>query len=171
MSQKAVVNTMMLSFVCFVSISVTWSLIGYSLAFGPNPDPVADGWLGTDHFGAFDSSDKVRVGTDIPEHAYFIFQLMFATITAAVVSGSVVQRITMWAWTAFSVVWCMLVYVPLARWIFYTGGWLYKWGVLDFAGGLPVETASGVSAFVLAYWLGPGIAPHAPAHNVSCAST
>ena len=165
-SQRAVVNTMLLSFICFVTISLVWSLIGYSLAFGPNPDPAADGWIGGDSFGAYDSSDKVRIGTAIPEHAYFVFQLMFATITAAVISGSVVQRITLWAWTAFSVVWCMLVYVPLARWIFYSGGWLYTWGVLDFAGGLVVETASGVSAFVLAYWLGPGIAQKGSAHNI-----
>ena len=115
-SNKAVVNTMVLTLISFSTVSVVWSLIGYSLAFGPN-EGAADGWMGGGSFGAFDSSDKARAGTSVPEHAYFIFQLMFATITAAVVSGAVVQRITLWAWALFSAIWVLLVYVPLARWV------------------------------------------------------
>jgi ammonium transporter, Amt family len=71
-----------------------------------------------------------------------------------------VERITLWAFALFSVFWTILVYCPLAHWVFYPGGWLASWGVLDFAGGLVVETASGVSAFVLAFWLGPGQTMH-----------
>lgn len=82
-----------------------------------------------------------------------IFQLMFAIITAAVVSGSVAGRMRLGPWTLFSTLWNFFVYIPLARWVFYSGGWLAQWGVLDFAGGIPVETASGVSALVLAFWL------------------
>ena len=99
-------------------------------------------------------------GTRIPEHAFFEFQGAFATITAAVVSGSVAGRIRLWAWCLFAAVWNVLVYCPLARWVFYADGWLARLGVLDFAGGLVVEMASGVSAFVLAYWVGPGQTLH-----------
>lgn len=97
---------------------------GYSLAFAPNPNEGADPWIGGTLYGAFDSRDKVRIGTDISEIAYFCFQMAFCAITAAVVSGSVVGRITLFGWAAFSVVWTIFVYVPLARWIFYPKGWL-----------------------------------------------
>lgn len=163
-SARSVTHTMVLSFVSWAVIGLVWSLIGYSLAFGPNPGPL-DGWIGGWSYGAFDSPDRLRDGTAVPEGAFMMFQLAFASIAAAVVSGSVVSRISIWAWAAFSALWCLLVYVPLARWIFYENGWLFTYGVLDFAGGLVVETASGVSAFVLAYHLGHGVTRHAPAHN------
>ena len=162
----AVVNTMSLSFTCLSVISLVWSLYGYTLAFAPGASDALDPWVGGDHWGAFDAPDRTRAGTRVPEHAFFLFQLLFATITAAVVSGGGVQRMTLWAWALWSALWVTLVYVPLARWIFYPNGWLAAWGVLDFAGGLVVETASGVSAFVLAYLLGPGVAPGHGAHNV-----
>ena len=147
-------------------------------------------------FGFFDSSNRIRSGTNIPEHAYFEFQVdvhpdgcvahsahcqssiysvstlradivqcatlqgAFATITAAVISGAVAGRIRLWAWCVFIAVWNVLVYCPLARWVFYEDGWLARLGVLDFAGGLVVEMSSGVSAFVLAFWIGPGLIPH-----------
>jgi ammonium transporter, Amt family len=192
-----VVTTMMMSFATLASVSITWSIIGYSLTFGPGDGPSAP-FIGGTHFGFFDSRDRVRDGTAVPEHAFMMFQvrsgegaassripgcqagrpdthpgrtplppppptpvspsrqLMFAIITAAVVSGSVAGRMRLWSWLVFSTVWNFLVYIPLARWVFYSGGWLAQWGVLDFAGGIPVETASGVSAIVLAYWLDRG---------------
>jgi Amt family ammonium transporter len=145
---------MMLSFASIATISMFWSLCGYSLAFGPtiegNTGPDV---LGDMHFGLFDSSNKLRPGTDIPEHAYFVFQMQFAIITAAVVSGAVCERICLWAWCVFSILWSLLVYVPTARALFYGNGFLAAWGALDFAGGVVVEQGSGVSAFVLAAWL------------------
>ena len=87
-----------------------------------------------------------------------MFQMQFSTITAAVVSGGVVQRVSLWAWLLFSVLWQLIVYIPLARWVFYPGGFLAVWGVQDTAGGIVVETASGVSGYVFAYWLGAGSA-------------
>lgn len=170
-SERAVVSTMMMSFAALAVISVIWSLFTYSLAFSSNPESGVDAWMGAGHFGLFHSADRVRAGTDIPEHAFMMFQLMFAVISAAVVSGSVVGRMTLWGWTCFVILWHIIVYVPLARWIFYPGGWLAAWGVLDFAGGLPVETASGVSAFVLAYWVGPSVhfandTPGPSPHNI-----
>ena len=141
-----------MSFSTLASVSITWSLIGYSLAFGPGNGDAAP-FIGNTHFGFFDSRDRIRDGTLVPEHAFMMFQLMFAIITAAVISGSVAGRMKLWAWLVFSTIWNFLVYIPLARWVFYSGGWLAQWGVLDFAGGIPVETASGVSSLVLAYWL------------------
>lgn len=154
----------MLSFSSLAVIGITWSLFGYSLAFGPPISPSFDG-LGGLAFGFFDSSNRVRAGTSIPEHAYFEFQGAFATITAAVVSGGVAGRIRLWAWCLFAAIWNLIVYVPLARWVFYEDGWLARLGVLDFAGGLVVEMASGVSAFVLAFWLGPGQTLHGGSHG------
>lgn len=152
-SARAVVHTMMLSFASIATISLFWSLCGYSLAFGPPIDDTGPDWLGDMHFGLFDSSNKLRPTTDVPEHAYFVFQMQFAIITAAVVSGAVCERISLWAWCLFSIAWCLVVYVPVARALFYNNGFLASWGALDFAGGVVVEQGSGVSAFVLAAWL------------------
>lgn len=153
-SSSAVIHTMMLSFVALVVTSIAWSLIGYSEAFGPGP------FIGSMQYGAFDSGDRLREGTCISEHIYFLFQLAFAAVTIAVISGGVVQRINLHAFALFSVLWLLIVYCPLAHWIFYPQGWLANWGVLDFAGGLVVEMASGLSAFVLAFWIGPGRTLH-----------
>ena len=142
-----------MSFVALSVITIEWSLLTYTLAFAPHTNSALDPYLGNMYYGAFDSSDKTPAGLSIPEHAMFVFQLAFAAVTAAVVSGGVVGRITYGAWTLFIMLWHLFVYTPLARWVFYPGGWLALRGVLDFAGGLVVETNSGVSAFVLAAWV------------------
>ena len=149
MPGKRVLSTMMLSWACFCLMSILWPLFTYSLAFGPG-GPVLGG-LG---YGLFDSSDRLRANTTIPEHAFCAFQMAFAVVTAAVVSGSVAGRITLPAWCLFCVLWHIACYVPLARWVFYPGGWLAQLGVLDFAGGLVVEANSGVSGLVLAALVG-----------------
>lgn len=136
--------------------SIFWSLLGYSLAFGPG----GEAYWGGLSYGVFDSTDRPREGTQISEHAFFIFQCAFNFVTIAVISGGVVGRIKLWAFSLFSILWTIFVYCPLAHWIFYPQGWLASWGVLDFAGGLVVETASGVSAFILAFWIGPGTTLH-----------
>jgi Amt family ammonium transporter len=101
------------------------------------------------------------------ETAYSMFQLMFAIITPALISGAVVGKIKFSFWLLFVALWHLLVYTPLAHWVFYFDGWIWKYGAIDFAGGLVVHTASGVSALVLAYLLGksPRHAAHNP-HNV-----
>jgi Amt family ammonium transporter len=151
--ERMAISTMMMSFVALSIITIEWSLLTYSLAFSPHTDSSIDPWIGNLWFGAFDSKDSLRSGTSIPEHAMFIFQGAFATVTSAVISGGVVGRVTYSAWSVFIALWHLFVYTPLARWIFYSGGWLAQRGVLDFAGGLVVETNSGVSAFVLAAWI------------------
>ena len=133
-----------------------WSLLTYSLAFGTHSNPAVDPFIGGTSFAAYSElswGNNLRAGTAIPEQAMFVYQLAFAAVTSAVISGGVVGRITYGAWCTFIAFWHLLVYVPLAHWIFYSGGWLAQRGVLDFAGGLVVETNSGVSAFVLAAWV------------------
>lgn len=149
-AENAVVSTLMLSFGCMAVISVIWSTLGYSLAFAPG-----NVWYGGVSLVLLDyTNDGLRGGLTITEFTYSMYQLMFAVITAAIISGAVVQRIKFLPFMAFALGWHLLVYCPLAHWIFYSDGWLFRLGVLDFAGGLVVHTASGVSAFVLAYWLG-----------------
>jgi Amt family ammonium transporter len=155
---RGVVNAMAMSFSAQAVVSIVWVLFSYALAFGPNAYAAASPFVGglDPRFAPFNAGDDaVRVGTVVSEHAYCLFELAFAGITSAVISGAVVLRIMPGAWLLFSVFWHLIVYVPLARAVFFTGGFLNTWGVQDFAGGLVVETASGVSGFVLAWWIGP----------------
>ncbi len=109
------------------------------------------------------NSDGTPIISTISEHAYSMFQLMFAIITPALISGAVVGKIK-YAWfMAFVALWHVFVYCPLAHWLFFYDGWLFVYGAIDFAGGMVVHTSSGVSALVLTYWLGRGKRA-APAH-------
>jgi Amt family ammonium transporter len=168
--EKMIITTMYMSFISLSIITIQWSLLTYSLSFASSANPGVDPFVGSLEFGAFDSADRVRPGTRIPEHAYFVFQLAFAAVTAAVVSGAVVGRVSYGAWCVFIALWHLLVYTPLARWVFYSGGWLNKFGVLDFAGGLVVEMNSGVSAFVLAAWVSWEVARARPRQQLAAAS-
>ncbi len=144
--------------------SVLWIAIGYTLAFGD----VGSGWLGDSHAWMFNALDDVRSGLTIPENAFAMFQLTFAAITPALMIGAWVDR-ARFSWVVvFCALWGLLVYAPVAHWI-WGGGWLGQRGTLDFAGGMVVHTTAGVSALVVALLLGkrqgfPGAAllPHAP---------
>jgi Amt family ammonium transporter len=92
----------------------------------------------------------------ITETTFCMFQLMFAIITVALISGSVVGKIKYIWWLAFTAAWHLLVYCPLAHWIFFYDGWLFRMGLLDYAGGMVVHASSGISGLVLAFWLGHG---------------
>ena len=117
------------------------------------------GWSAVDANGATFTATWNTPGAtptyfNVTEHAYSMFQLMFAIVTVAIISGGVVGRIK-YAWfMAFAAIWHLCIYCPLAHWIFFYDGWLFTFGVLDFAGGLVVHLASGASALTLAYWLG-----------------
>jgi Amt family ammonium transporter len=163
-SEKAIVNTMMLSFGTMAVVSVLWALVGYSLAFAPS---ISSGAVGDLSLALLAFPDQLRVGTTVNEHVYMLFQCMFAVITPAVISGAVVTRMK-YAWfMGFSALWHVFVYCPLAHWVWAPSGWLFKLGLLDFAGGTVVESASGVSAFVLAFWLGASPKRHTVnPHNV-----
>ncbi len=150
---KNALNTMMMSVVALGLVSVQWVLFGYSIAFG-HGTPFWGGlaWLGFKGVGL--DPDPAYAAT-IPLQAHAMFQLMFAIITPALISGAIVERMRFRAYVAFVILWATFVYDPLAHWVWGAGGWLQKLGALDFAGGTVVHISAGVSALVAARMLGP----------------
>lgn len=144
--------------------SVLWVVAGYTLAFG---DPT-HGWFGDGRAWMLIDLTNVRDGTEIPESTFVLFQMTFAAITPALMVGAWVDR-ARFSWViAFCALWGLLVYAPVAHWV-WGGGWLAERGVLDFAGGLVVHTTAGASALVVALLLGKrqgfpkgALLPHAP---------
>lgn len=150
---KSVLNMLMMSFVSIALVTVVWLVCGYSLAFGGD---VADGLIGgLDHAGMAGVGPGSLHGT-VPTALFATFQLTFAIITAALISGAIADRAKFGAWLVFVPVWTLLVYVPVAHWVWGPGGWIaHGLGALDFAGGLPVEITSGASGLALCLVLGP----------------
>jgi Amt family ammonium transporter len=146
---KNALNTFMMSVGALGVVTVTWALVGYSLAFDRG-----NGFIGGLHFAFLhDVTFAPRAGTAIPQLLFMTFEATFCIITAALVSGAVVERMKFGAFLLFMVVWSLLVYAVLAHWV-WGGGWLQQHGTLDFAGGVPVEMASGFSAFAAATVVG-----------------
>ena len=141
-------NTMMMSFVALGAVGVTWALVAYSLAFSEGTPLI--GGLGN----AFLSGVGLEAKGTIPHLLFMSYQGTFAIITAALISGAIVERMKFIPYVAFIVIWTLLVYAPVAHWV-WGGGWLGKLGVLDFAGGTVVHINAGVSALVAAALLGP----------------
>jgi Amt family ammonium transporter len=151
--QKNALATLMQSFIIMAVISIQWVLWGYSLAFGPDHGGIIGGldWLGLRGVGGepFDAYSKT-----IPHQAFMLFQMMFAIITPALITGAFAERKKFSAFLLFTVLWATVVYDPLAHWVWGDGGWLKGRGALDFAGGTVVHISSGVSALVCAIVLG-----------------
>jgi ammonium transporter, Amt family len=146
---KNTLNTFMMSIGALGVVTVAWALLGYSLAFDSG-----NGFIGGFHFAALhDVTFVPRPGTTIPHLLFMAFEATFCIITAALVSGAVVERMRFGPFLIFMVVWSLLVYAVLAHWV-WGGGWLQAHGTLDFAGGVPVEMASGFSAFAAATVVG-----------------
>jgi len=166
--KKNIMSTLMFSFVTLCLVSVQWVLWGYTLAFGPDKAHLVGSlaWLGLNHVGF--APDPTYSST-IPAQAYMLFQLMFAAITPALISGAIVERMRFPAFLVFVLVWTTVIYDPLAHWVWGAGGWLHDLGVLDFAGGTVVHISSGVSglvaALVIGKRLGHGKEPMIP-HNL-----
>ncbi|MDP2274726.1 MAG: ammonium transporter [Archangium sp.] len=151
--RKNVLTTMMMSFVAMAVIGVQWVLIGYALAFGKT----VGGFFGWDwELFALNGIAPTRLYGDkhIPELVFVMFQGKFAIITPALISGAVAERMKFKTYLAFCLLWSTFIYAPLAHWVWSADGWLFKLGVLDFAGGTVVHIAAGVSALVLALMLG-----------------
>jgi Amt family ammonium transporter len=152
--KKNVLSTMMMSFVAMAIIGVQWVLFGYSLAFGTSIggligfDPALLALSGVDH-------TKLYGDKGVPELVFVMFQGKFAIITPALISGAIAERMRFRSYAVFIVLWATVVYCPLAHWVWASDGWLYKLGVLDFAGGTVVHISAGVSALVLALVMGP----------------
>jgi len=151
---SGVLNMIMMSFIAIPVVTVTWVIAGYSLAFGPD----AGGGLigGLQHIG-LSGIDLDAVRSNVPELLFVTFQLAFAILTAALVSGAIADRAKFSSWVLFVAAWTLLVYSPVAHWVWGPGGWLSSFGALDYAGGLVVEIVSGASALALALVLGPRI--------------
>ncbi|MEY2846208.1 MAG: hypothetical protein RL076_1754 [Chloroflexota bacterium] len=151
--QKNVLSTLMHSFFILALISVQWVLWGYSLAFSPSVGGFIGGldWLGLQGVGMEPNADYA--GT-IPHYAFMAFQMMFAIITPALISGAFAERKRFAAFAVFALVWATVVYAPVAHWVWGVGGWIRTLGALDFAGGTVVHITSGVSALVCALVLG-----------------
>ena len=130
--------------------SIAWLVIAYSIAFSGTGSYVGD--LGN-LFLANLSRDSMS--GDIPESVFFMFQMTFAIITPALIVGAYPERIKFSFVAVFSLLWVILIYAPVVHWIWAEGGWLYEMGVRDFAGGLVVHLTAGITALVIAYFLGP----------------
>ena len=152
---KSVLNMLMMSFACIAVVSVLWVLYGYSLAFGGD---AAAGLIGDLTVAGMRLAPDAVSGT-VPTFAFASFQLMFAIITPALISGAVADRARFGAWAVFVALWVTVVYVPVAHWVFYfndgQGGWIGdRLGTLDFAGGTAVHINAGAAALALTLVLG-----------------
>ena len=165
---KNVVHTMNLSIVCMGLVGVLWALVGYSVAFSPGGglDRLVGGlgWLGLSGVG---DAPEPSLAATVPHSSFMLFQAMFAVITPALISGAIVERIRMKAYLLFVALWSLVVYAPVAHWVWAPGGWLRNLGVLDFAGGTVVHINAAAAALVGALVLGrrrglrtPTVLPH-----------
>ena len=166
--RKNVLSTLTLSFVFMALVGVQWVLFGYSLAFGKDIGGLIGGlnFLGFNGVGAAPNPDYAKT---IPHGLFAAFQMMFAVITPALITGAFVERVRFKSFLLFSLIWMTIVYDPLAHWVWGKGGWLNNLGVLDFAGGTVVHVAAGFSALAFAMVIGPrkgfGRFPMEP-HNI-----
>ncbi len=151
--RKNVLSTIMHSAFILALISVQWVLWGYTLAFGPDQGGIIGNldWIGLNGVGQEPNTDYA-VG--VPHLAFMAFQMMFAVITPALITGAFAERKRFKAFVIFSLLWATFVYAPVAHWVWAVGGWLREFGALDFAGGTVVHITSGVSALVAARMLG-----------------
>lgn len=166
--KKNLLNIMACSFVMIAIITILWTFLGYSLAFATDHAHLIGGF---DFFGFHNvgAAANPAYAENIPQASFAMYQMMFAAITPAIISGAVAERIKFSVFLVFGAIWSLLVYVPVAHWIWGNGGWLANFGVLDFAGGAVVHVTAGVSALVAALVLGKrrafGHTPIIP-HNI-----
>ena len=152
---RNIVNTIMFSFMSMAVSSVVWVLWGYSLAFGD----------GNAYIGDFSHLvlNGLDVANDSEELLFVVFQMMFAIITPALITGAIVERFKFTTYLVFLVLWLTLVYAPIAHWVWAGEGWLFKEGALDFAGGTVVHINAAIAAVAAAFLLGkrrnPGLEP------------
>ena len=177
---KSTLNMMMMSFVTITIISVLWAVFGFKMAFGSS---TTSGWIGDFSFSGLADASLTNVeffgkGDGIPVIVFAAFQLMFAVITPALISGAIADRTKFLSWSIFVTIWAILVYFPVAHWIFDFGvlnsngtkGWLAAAGVEDFAGGTAVHINAGAAGLALCIVLGKRVGfkknPMRP-HNVT----
>src|SRR5512145_1804567 len=149
---KNALNTMMMSFISLGFVGVLWALVGYSLALSPGND-----WLGDLSFAFLNGVGLENTGAvvpiTIPHSLYMAYQATFCIITAALISGAIVERMRFTAYMAFISLWSVVVYAPIAHWV-WGGGWLADMGAWDFAGGTVVHVNAAAAALVAAIVVG-----------------
>lgn len=157
--KKNILSTLMQSFAITALITVLWTLIGYSLAFTPGNSFIGgldrvllDGMTYAKEAGKL-TVNATLAGT-IPESVFMMFQMTFAIITPALITGAFAERMKFSAMLAFMALWSLLVYSPVAHWVWEPGGWMFEKGVLDFAGGTVVHINAGIAGLVCAFVLG-----------------
>ncbi len=148
-----VLGTIMQSFILMAVVSIQWVLWGYSIAFGPDVHGITGSlaWIGLRGVGLEPYADYAAT---IPHQAFMVYQLMFAIITPALITGAFAERIKFSGFLLFTLLWVTFIYDPLAHWVWGVGGWLRTVGALDFAGGTVVHISSGVSALAAALVIG-----------------
>ncbi len=151
--RKNVLGTIMHSFFVLGLVSVLWAVLGYTLAFGPGGGPFVGGlkWLWLQGVGQ--APNRAYAGT-VPHLAFMVFQLMFAVITPALITGAFAERMKFSAFVSFVILWSLLVYSPVCHWVWGAGGWIRALGALDFAGGTVVHISSGAAALAAALVIG-----------------
>ena len=152
---KNVLSTVMHSFFGLALVSVVWVIVGFTLAFGPD----VNGWglIGNLDFAMFNGvgqAPSAVYAVTIPFMLFAMFQLMFAAITPALITGAFAERKRFGSFVLFTILWSIFIYSPIAHWVWSSDGWLFKMGALDFAGGTVVHISSGVSALIVALMIG-----------------
>jgi len=148
--RKSVLNTIGMSYTAFCTASLVWVVVGYSIAFGGGDDP---------YFGSFEYLMLWNIGVNdltgtIPTLLFVVFQGTFAAIAVALVSGAIIERVKYSTWFFFSILWVILVYAPVAHWVWSDAGFLLAHGELDFAGGTVIHINAGIAGLVLSFMLG-----------------
>jgi Amt family ammonium transporter len=151
--RKNVLGTIMQSFMALGVITIQWVLWGYSLSFGPDVGHIIGNlsWVGLGSVGLEPNADYAAT---VPHQAFMMFQMMFAVITPALITGAFAERFKFKTYLVFLLLWSTLVYAPIAHWVWGVGGWMKNLGALDFAGGLVVHISSGASALAAALVIG-----------------
>ncbi len=150
--RKNVLSTLLHSFIMMGVVSIVWMLVGYTMAFGHTDN----GWIGNfaNAFGNVSFTTPGEEAARIPAALFFLYQMMFAIITPALISGALAERMKFSAYVMFTTLWLLVVYCPIACWVWNANGWANKMGALDFAGGTVVHLASGMAALAAAIMLG-----------------
>ncbi|TRO49539.1 ammonium transporter [Candidatus Bathyarchaeota archaeon] len=152
--KKNLVSTIVQCLIIFAVVSILWSIIGYSLVFGPSVNGIIGdlSLVGLNNIGV--QTVNQILAPDIPELLFFAFQLKFAAITPALIIGACAERIKFRSLLIFIVLWSTLIYAPIAHWVWNPDGWLHSLGAIDFAGGLVVHVSAGLSALAAALVIG-----------------
>ncbi len=165
---KSVVSTKFQSFACIGVVGLLWAVCGYSLVFtGSDDDYGFIGNLTHAFLAGVGMEPNPAYGSTIPHVLFMLFQCTFAIITPALITGAVAERVRFKAWIVIMAAWSLMVYVPVAHWVWGPGGWIFKMGGLDFAGGLVVHMTSGYAALIAAMMLGNRAAFRPDEHNNS----